>query len=73
MIYNTKKPEHAGDGIMSGLGNIAKGTGAGLLAWGALTAAGAKSEGVKGGLKGFGLGLMAGVGLASAGVGTGVY
>ena len=73
MIYNTKKPEHAGDGIMSGLGNIAKGTGAGLVALGGLTYAGAKSEGLKGGLKGFGVGLMSGIGLAAAGVGTGVY
>ena len=73
MIYNTKKPEHAGDGIMSGLGNIVKGTGAGLVAMGGMTYAGAKSEGVKGGLKGFGLGLVSGIGLAAAGVGTGVY
>jgi len=42
MLYNTKKPEHAGDGLLSGLGNIAKGAGAGIVAVGAMTAGGAK-------------------------------
>lgn len=43
LIYNTKKPEHAGSGILSGIGNIAKGTGAGIVAVGAMTVAGAKA------------------------------
>lgn len=43
MIYNTKKPKHAGDGISSGVGNIVKGTGAGLVAIGAMTVGGAKA------------------------------
>ena len=73
MVYNTDKPKHAGDGLASGIGNVLKGTGAGLLAWGGLTYAGAKNEGVVGGLKGFGLGAVAGVAAATAGVGTGVY
>jgi hypothetical protein len=73
MVYNTDKPKHAGDGIASGLGNVLKGTGAGIAAWGAFTYAGAKSEGLKGGLKGFGAGAIAGVSLAAAGVGTGAY
>ena len=73
MVYNTDKPKHAGDGISSGLGNVLKGTGAGLAAWGAFTYAGAKSEGLKGGLKGFGVGALAGVGMAGAGVATGAY
>ena len=73
MVYNTDKPQHVGDGISSGLGNLVKGTGAGLVAWGAMTYAGAKSEGVKGGLKGFGLGAVAGIGMAGAGAATGVY
>lgn len=73
MVYNTDKPKHAGDGLASGVGNALKGTGAGILAWGAMTYAGAKSEGISGGLKGFGLGAVAGVGMAAAGVGTGVY
>ena len=41
-VYNTKKPKHAGDGITSGVGNVIKGTGAGLVAWGAMTYAGGK-------------------------------
>lgn len=73
MVYNTDKPKHAGDGLASGVGNVLKGTGAGLVAWGAMTYAGAKSDGIAGGLKGFGLGAVAGVGMAAAGVGTGVY
>lgn len=73
LLYNTKKPEHAGKGILSGLGNIAKGTGAGLVAVGAMTVAGAKAQGVKGAAKGLGLGLVSGVGLTLAGVGTGVW
>lgn len=71
-VYNTKKPKHAGDGITSGVGNVIKGTGAGLVAWGAMTYAGGKQQGVKGVLKGFGLGAAAGVGLAAAGAVTGV-
>ena len=73
MVYNTDKPKHAGDGILSGMGNVVKGTGAGLLAWGAMTYGGAKAEGVKGGLKGFCGGAVVGVGLATAGAATGVY
>tara|TARA_B110000285_G_C15090452_1_gene598762 strand:+ start:200 stop:463 length:264 start_codon:yes stop_codon:yes gene_type:complete len=73
MVYNTDKPKHAGDGLASGVGNVLKGTGAGLLAWGAMTYAGAKSEGIKGGVKGFLGGAVVGVGAATAGVGTGVY
>jgi hypothetical protein len=71
-VYNTKKPKHAGDGITSGVGNVIKGTGAGLVAWGAMTYAGGKQQGVKGVFKGFGLGAAAGVGLAAAGAVTGV-
>ena len=72
IIYNTKRPEHLGDGIASGLGNALKGTGAGLAAWGAMTWAGAKTEGFKGGLKGFGIGAAVGIGMTGAGIVTGV-
>ena len=73
MVYNTKKPAGAVDGFTSGLGNIFKGSLAGVAAIGACTAMGAKEQGAKGALKGFGVGLAAGVGLAIAGAGTGVY
>ena len=73
MLYNTKKPEHAGDGLTSGLGNMAKGLLAGGAAIGAMTAVGAKEGGISGGIKGFGVGLLAGGGLAIGGLGTGVY
>lgn len=73
MLYNTKKPKHAGDGITSGVGNIVKGAGAGVAAIGAMTYGGAKAQGVKGALKGFGVGVVSAVGLTAAGVGTGVY
>lgn len=59
--------------MTSGLGNIVKGSLAGVAAIGAFTALGAKEQGAKGALKGFGVGLAAGVGLALAGAGTGVY
>jgi predicted transcriptional regulator len=72
LVYNTKKPKHAGDGITSGVGNVVKGTGAGLVAWGAMTYAGGKEQGVKGVFKGFGLGALAAGGLAAAGAVTGV-
>jgi hypothetical protein len=73
MVYNTKKPADAGDGITSGLGNIIKGSLAGVAAIGAGTYIGAKEQGAKGALKGFGAGLVAGVGLITAGAGTGLY
>jgi hypothetical protein len=73
MVYNVKKPADAVDGISSGLGNIIKGSLAGVAAIGACTAMGAKEQGAKGALKGFGIGLVSGVGLALAGAGTGVY
>ena len=73
MVYNVKKPASAVDGVTSGLGNVLKGGLAGVAAVGAMTAVGAKEQGAKGALKGFGAGLVAGVGLAAAGVGTGVY
>jgi len=73
LVYNINKPQHAGDGLTSGIGNILKGAGAGIAAVGASTVIGAKSSGVGGALKGFGVGLLAGVGLTVAGVGTGVY
>ena len=73
MVYNTKKPAGAGDGLSSGLGNIVKGGLAGVAAVGACTYMGAKEQGAKGALKGLGAGLVAGVGLAAAGAGTGLY
>ena len=73
MLYNVKKPKHAGDGISSGVGNIVKGAGAGIAAVGAMTYGGAKAQGVKGAFKGFGVGIVSAVGLTAAGVGTGVY
>lgn len=73
MVYNTKKPAGAGDGLSSGLGNIVKGSLAGVAAIGACTYMGAKEQGAKGALKGLGAGLVAGVGLAAAGAGTGLY
>ena len=73
MLYNTKKPSDALDGIGSGLGNMGKGILAGFAAMGAMTAVGAKTEGAKGAAKGFGAGLLAGVGLIAAGAGTGIY
>ena len=42
MVYNTKKPRGALDGMTSGLGNIVKGSLAGVAAIGACTAVGAK-------------------------------
>ena len=72
MVYNTKKPKHAGDGLISGVGNVVKGAGAGVVACGAMTYAGAKTKGVKGFFGGLALGAVAGVGLATAGAVTGV-
>ena len=73
MLYNTKKPSDALDGMASGFGNMGKGLLAGVAAVGVMTTLGAKSEGAKGAAKGFGAGLVAGVGLICAGAGTGVY
>ena len=73
MVYNIKKPASAADGFTSGLGNIVKGSLAGVAAVGACTVIGAKEQGAKGAVKGLGAGLVAGVGLALAGAGTGVY
>lgn len=73
MLYNTKKPADAIDGVTSGLGNMGKGILAGFAAVGAMTAVGAKAEGAKGAAKGFGTGLIAGIGLIAAGAGTGIY
>jgi hypothetical protein len=42
MIYNVKKPAGAADGFASGLGNMVKGTVAGVAAVGACTYMGAK-------------------------------
>ena len=50
LVYNTDKPQHAGDGFTSGIGNILKGTGAGLVAIGAGTVVGAKTSGFGGAL-----------------------
>ena len=73
MVYNVKKPAGVGDGLTSGLGNILKGGLAGVAAVGACTYMGAKEQGAKGAIKGLGAGLVAGVGLAAAGAGTGLY
>ena len=72
-LYNTKKPKHVGDGLSSGLGNMTKGVLAGCAAVIAAPIAGAKAEGGKGFAKGLFGGIVAGVGLAGAGVCTGVY
>ena len=73
LLYNTKKPADALDGLGSGLGNMGKGVLAGFADIGAMTAVGAKAEGAKGAAKGFGTGLLAGVGLIAGGIGTGCY
>ena len=43
LVYNTDKPQHAGEGFTSGIGNMLKGAGAGLAAVGAGTIVGAKT------------------------------
>lgn len=73
MLYNVKKPAHFGDGLSSGLGNMGKGVLAGGAALIGMTVVGAKQEGVKGAAKGFGTGLVAGIGLIIAGAATGLY
>jgi len=72
-IYNTKKPADAIDGMASGAGNIGKGFLAGGAALVGMTVVGAKEQGVKGAAKGFGAGLLSGIGLVAAGAGTGIY
>ena len=43
LVYNTDKPQHAGEGFTSGIGNMLKGAGAGIAAVGAGTIVGAKT------------------------------
>ena len=59
--------------LASGLGNIVKGGLGAIAAPIAGAAVGASADGFVGGAKGFGMGLLAGVGLAVAGAGTGLY
>lgn len=73
VLYNTSKPQHLGDGIKSGLGNIVKGTLAGAAAAVVAPIVGAQSGGVTGFAKGLLGGLAAGAGLTAAGGATGLY
>lgn len=80
-FYNLDKPRDALSGTSKGFGNILKGTlgGAALMVSAPIKGAydGGKESGVIGGLKGFGIGLGAGVvggaAMAVGGVGTGLY
>jgi hypothetical protein len=71
-LFSSRRPKHAGAGILSGFKNFGKGVAAGVAAFVAAPVIGAKEEG----LKGFGKGLAAGtvglVALPVAGVVTGV-
>ena len=67
-MMRMRKPKNFGDGLLSGMGNVAKGVGAGLGAAVALPVAGAVQEGPKGFFKGLGAGLAAAVAAPVAGV-----
>ena len=71
MIYNTKKPAHAGDGLLSGVGNIVKGSLAAVATPFVATLAGAKSSGAKGAAYGLAGGCIAGGLMLGTGVVTG--
>ena len=80
-FYSLDKPKDAISGTTQGVGNILKGAlgGAALMVSAPIKGAydGGKESGVLGGIKGFGMGLGAGViggaAMAVGGVGTGIY
>ena len=72
-IYDTKKPNHLGDGIKSGIENIVKGVASGCKQIVLQPIHGAQEDGGLGFGKGLIKGLAQGVGLTAAGAGTGVF
>lgn len=72
-LFSTRNPRDAQAGLSSGLKSITKGVVGGVASLIALPVHGAKEEGVLGGLKGLGLGVVSAVGLITVGAGTGIW
>jgi curved DNA-binding protein CbpA len=71
-LFSTRRPQHLGAGIASGLKNIARGVAAGAASLVAMPVVGYKQEGAVGAAKGVGIGIVSCAALSLAGAATGV-
>lgn len=70
-LFSTRRPQHFGAGVSSGLKNVARGVAAGTASLVALPVMGYKQEGALGALKGAGMGVLSCAALSLAGATTG--